>query len=326
MAIFYQHIGRQLWARDAPRSIGADGELRRFMMIGLEKYLPEIANAEISNLKMLENEVAPTGFQIWGLPSGAQTVVSRMTNGDFLMLLESEKFAYVGQVLHKLSVPSWTLSNHIWNEQSFPIIVFLQGQLINYDWSEFKDNFGISPNYNLRGRTASLSLARITDSKFGDEERFIADIMAKYSVSFQGVEADFRLFDEVATGHFRTVKERTGQSKFRSDVLSKQGAKCAVCDFCVPEGLDAAHVAPKSALGSNDPRNGLVLCALHHRLFDRGLFYFDPETFDVVVNGVWSLTDLGIVHNSIKRLRHIVHESALSWNAEQYRNAGGFVF
>lgn len=143
--------------------------------------------------------------------------------------------------------------------------------------------------------------------------------MSTHARSIENVQADFALFDEVATAHFRLIRARAGQSKFQTDVISKQGAKCAVCDFCVPEGLDAAHLAPKSSLGSNDPRNGLVLCALHHRLFDRGLFYFDPETLDVIVNGPWAHEDLRIINTSINRLRNAVHDSAVRWNAEQYR-------
>ncbi len=285
----------------------------------VEQFLPEIAPGEIANLRQIEDELAPTGFQIWGLPGGAESVISRMTAGDYLMLLESEYFAYAGQVLHKLSVPSWTLSSHIWDEQKFPLIVFLQGQMIEYDWGKFKAEFDISPNYNLRGRTTSLSSKKIVNSRFGDEEAFVTYLLGSFSRSIEKVQAEFALFDEAASAHFRLVRQRTGQSRFRTDVISKQGAKCAVCNFGVPEGLDAAHLAPKSALGSNDPRNGLILCALHHRLFDHGLFYFDPITLEVVVNGVWSLSDLGIVNENIRNLRNVVHDSAIRWNADQCR-------
>lgn len=146
MAIFYQHIGRVLWARDAPKSIGVEGELRCFRMADLERYLPEIPQSEIADFIELEEEIAPTGFQIWGLPSGAERVVSRMVVGDYLLLLESDDFTYIGQIIHRISAPSWTLSDHIWGEQRFPIIVFLQGQLINFSWERFKEIFSISPN------------------------------------------------------------------------------------------------------------------------------------------------------------------------------------
>lgn len=40
--------------------------------------------------------------------------------------------------------------------------------------------------------------------------------------------------------------------------------------------LDAVHVVPKSAGGSDHPANGLVLCAPHHGAFDEGMFAFEP--------------------------------------------------
>ena len=41
--------------------------------------------------------------------------------------------------------------------------------------------------------------------------------------------------------------------------------------------LDAAHLRPYADKGSDDPRNGLVLCATHHRAFDKRLFGFIPQ-------------------------------------------------
>jgi hypothetical protein len=54
---------------------------------------------------------------------GARDVLADMKTGDFLMLLESSDFRYVGQVIHRVSQPCWDLSRHIWSEQRFPIII-----------------------------------------------------------------------------------------------------------------------------------------------------------------------------------------------------------
>jgi predicted restriction endonuclease len=45
--------------------------------------------------------------------------------------------------------------------------------------------------------------------------------------------------------------------------------------------LDAAHVRAYRDKGSDDPRNGLVLCATHHRAFDKKLFAIDPSTLQL---------------------------------------------
>ncbi len=63
--------------------------------------------------------------------------------------------------------------------------------------------------------------------------------------------------------------------RFRHAVLRAYERRCAVCDFDVRldddlVGLDAAHIRWHSAGGPDQVRNGLALCILHHRTFDRG--------------------------------------------------------
>lgn len=64
---------------------------------------------------------------------------------------------------------------------------------------------------------------------------------------------------------------------FREAVLRAYGYACAVCGFSTRlghtlVGVDAAHVKWHQAGGPDDVLNGLALCALHHRLLDRGAF------------------------------------------------------
>ena len=70
---------------------------------------------------------------------------------------------------------------------------------------------------------------------------------------------------------------RTGQSKFRFQVLQRYGANCAVSGIAVPEMLEAVHLRDVADGGSNDARNGLVLSAAHHRAFDAGLFAINAQ-------------------------------------------------
>lgn len=63
--------------------------------------------------------------------------------------------------------------------------------------------------------------------------------------------------------------------RFRHAVLRAYERRCAVCGFDVRldddlVGLDAAHIRWHSEGGPDDVRNGLALCILHHRTFDRG--------------------------------------------------------
>ena len=75
------------------------------------------------------------------------------------------------------------------------------------------------------------------------------------------------------------VKIRVNQSYFRDDLLKVQ-QKCCLCGVHNKELLIASHIKPWSECEPNeklDPDNGLLLCANHDRLFDRGLISFDSR-------------------------------------------------
>lgn len=63
--------------------------------------------------------------------------------------------------------------------------------------------------------------------------------------------------------------------QFRRKVLNAYGHRCAMCGVQL-RLLDAAHVLPVGQPGSTDEtNNGVALCALHHRAYDRALVAFD---------------------------------------------------
>lgn len=79
---------------------------------------------------------------------------------------------------------------------------------------------------------------------------------------------------------------RLVQSFFRRAVLTSYGFKCCFCKLDVIALLNASHIIPWNASVElrADPRNGLCLCALHDRAFDRGLVGIDAES-RVVISG-----------------------------------------
>lgn len=67
------------------------------------------------------------------------------------------------------------------------------------------------------------------------------------------------------------VKPRLGQSSFRVLVTDAYKRRCAITGENTLVALEAAHIVPFSKDGSNEIRNGLLLRADFHRLFDVGL-------------------------------------------------------
>ena len=75
--------------------------------------------------------------------------------------------------------------------------------------------------------------------------------------------------------------------KFRDKVLQAYEYRCAVCGFDVrighyPVALEAAHIKWHMAGGPESEENGIALCSLHHKLFDRGAFTLSQDKIILV--------------------------------------------
>ncbi len=69
---------------------------------------------------------------------------------------------------------------------------------------------------------------------------------------------------------------RQRDRRMRESVLTAYEYRCAFCGYdgrigAVPVGLEAAHVRWWAFGGPDDVDNGLCLCSLHHKLFDKGV-------------------------------------------------------
>lgn len=67
-----------------------------------------------------------------------------------------------------------------------------------------------------------------------------------------------------------TLQPRLGQGTFRIAVLEAYGRRCSVTGEHSLPALEAAHIRSYGADGPHDVRNGLLLRADFHRLFDTG--------------------------------------------------------
>ncbi len=71
------------------------------------------------------------------------------------------------------------------------------------------------------------------------------------------------------------AKAKIRDPHFRDRVLRAYEYRCAVCGFDVRVGdslvgLEAAHIKWHQAGGPDEDNNGICLCTMHHKLFDRG--------------------------------------------------------
>lgn len=84
------------------------------------------------------------------------------------------------------------------------------------------------------------------------------------------------------------VSLRLFQSFFRRAVLASYDSTCCICGLDIRSLLVASHIKPWSIDGStrSEPENGLCLCSIHDRAFDRGLIAVSEDRQIIVASKV----------------------------------------
>lgn len=151
-----------------------------------------------------------------------------------------------------------------------------------------------------------------------DRHKFLIDLLDKFPEFIdsdlgvkQNQPEDFHPYELEHDDKKQLVKVRRNQTKFRYGVLKRYGTICSVCNFNIEEAIEAAHIIPKGSKGSDDLRNGLPMCANHHRLFDANYFAFDEKTNIIMRKGI-DAGKLGISRSDLKHLRNSPHPNAIA--------------
>jgi putative restriction endonuclease len=98
-----------------------------------------------------------------------------------------------------------------------------------------------------------------------------------------------------------TVRRRLHQERFRQGVLRAYRRSCAMCRLRRSELLEASHIVPDAAEGGEPiVANGLSLCDLHHKAFDRNLVSVRPDLRIVVRRDVLDEEDGPVLVHGLK--------------------------
>ena len=104
------------------------------------------------------------------------------------------------------------------------------------------------------------------------------------------------------------------RSWFKFLIFERYILRCAVCNISATQLLDSAHLMPKRERGSDEPRNGLVLCASHHRALDTRLFAIEPNPLRVRYAASGPDADsLRIDRSTLEHLSKKPHHEAIEW-------------
>lgn len=97
------------------------------------------------------------------------------------------------------------------------------------------------------------------------------------------------------------AKARLHQDTFRTLVLGAYKTRCAVCNLPRAELLDAAHIIPdRDQRGRPEVPNGLALCQLHHRAYDRNIIGISPGYIVAVTPSIMAERDGPVLEHGIK--------------------------
>jgi putative restriction endonuclease len=139
---------------------------------------------------------------------------------------------------------------------------------------------------------------------------FTGDILP---VEFDETADPFSPTGDLAEPTLNRVRSRPNQKRFAADVLKRYGPRCAVCDLGISGLIAAAHIRPKKDHGSDDPRNGLPLCANHHLALDAGMWRLDPAGNKILSSPKTTLAMLQISRKNLDHLPKLPHADAVTW-------------
>lgn len=103
--------------------------------------------------------------------------------------------------------------------------------------------------------------------------------------SLEGIVEDDIKIPEGPTDRQQLVRVRIVQGFFRAAVLASYENQCSMCGITISELLNASHIIPwrQTANRRADPTNGIALCGLHDRAFDRGLVTISDK-YEIIVS------------------------------------------
>ena len=249
----------------------------------------------LMNRKELENFVGDKNIFCWGsMPTEKNyNTWSRMNIGDYVICVYENRYRFISRLKKRLN--SFDLAKYIWgldDGKTWQYMYFLT-EPIPIDFHLNEISMGKSPIKGFRG-FARISDERIdfVKDKFGSLDQFIKDNFKVFITpeksgifdldGFRDKIKDEELFvvndiEDARKKINTSICRRQGQRKFREKVLNAYGRKCAITNCCISATLEAAHIIPYKGSATNHIKNGILLRADIHTLFDLDLLKIDEN-------------------------------------------------
>lgn len=158
--------------------------------------------------------------------------------------------------------------------------------------------------HNLKATLSDVMVARERAHKLSALAKQRATITPDLEAEHSKLQQDLAELDNRSdlkanpTTRTSLVEARLGQGKYREQLLTLWGRRCAVTNLAVEAALVASHAVAWSASNDSDrldPHNGLPLAATIDKLFDRRLISFEPATGKMLVSKALSAADRELI-------------------------------
>jgi len=106
------------------------------------------------------------------------------------------------------------------------------------------------------------------------------------------------------------------QPKFNFDVFKYYQNQCAVCD--INYFLEAAHIIPVKNRGTDNKKNGIILCKNHHKAFDDIFFKINYQNYNIEILKE-NKVSLKILRDNINHLTNKPGNIFLEWRYKNYK-------
>jgi hypothetical protein len=219
------------------------------------------------------------------------TGVFRPAGFDSVMLFVTEKktpdrVQYIdkleGDILHWQGqnagrTDSWIVEHR---KRGLELLLFYRTKKYEYPGAGFRYKGPFDYVSHQGALPASFTLRRAGENLAQVELR--AEAEAEAQVEASGA-FDPSSIEDARKKTFAAIVTRQGQPAFRRALLNAYEHRCALTDCDVPQVLEAAHICGYMGPETNDVRNGLLLRADLHTLYDRMLIAIDPATHEVSI-------------------------------------------
>lgn len=218
-----------------------------------------------------------------------QAAVDQMEAGDFVLFYYDGEFFFGGSIERTFESPK--VGELIWNQSESRYIYILDDFTADvppiekvWDWVGYE------------GRKVVRGFTRVDDDrvkKVTQEQGSLQTLLLEYQQepADGGIEKEERTLTQNVDSspqlieneeEYTESRRRARDSVFVDLVRGAYNRQCAFCRSSreSPAGnpeVEAAHIYPKREGGTDDVRNGISLCKLHHWAFDTGWLSISDE-------------------------------------------------